>query len=317
MKKGIKELTDGMQRLCAVANRIVSDSNKVSRIEVDLLMDDLRRLYDVALTLRDESVEVPQPHTDDTALRMPSENDEEALLSSTMMATRAAMAAETPETPTEAPESQEPAASTEVPQPQEVAAEPEPPAEPEHIMAEVEAENGLMFDEVIIESTPAPTPEPESEPAPEPEPEPEPETAEQPTLPFDDNPEPQAEQTPEPAEEQRQPSLLDYLRHTVEETPTVRTLGDTLGGSTPAAGSTLERKVSDLRTVININDKFSFMTELFRGNMKAYNDFIMQLNDMDDRDEALRLVADIAEQYHWEDDSVAVSNFYKVFDKKF
>ena len=77
------------------------------------------------------------------------------------------------------------------------------------------------------------------------------------------------------------------------------------------------KKVSDLRTVININDKFSFMSELFHNNMKAYNDFILRLNDISDRQEALAAVHQVAEQYKWVDDSPAVQSFYKIFDKKF
>ena len=42
MKNTIKDLTEGMQRLCAVANRIVAQDGQASRIEVDLLMEDLR-----------------------------------------------------------------------------------------------------------------------------------------------------------------------------------------------------------------------------------------------------------------------------------
>lgn len=364
MKKGIKELTEGMQRLCAVANRIVSGSEKPSRIEVDLLLDDLRRLYDVALMLREEPASAQ------------ATMDEEALLSSTMMATRAAMVGDGSDV-----ESHEEPETKETPENTEASMEVETPREPEHIMAEVEIENGLMFDEVVIEKEPKPQPEPEKqpkasskrkqkplpepapvpkaepqpelepEPQPEPEPEPTPEPKPEPEPQHAPEPKPEPEPEPEPVreqisllfaeeqpaakeekpveevkpveeekpaeEEKRQPSLLDYLRHPTEEEPTVRTLGDTLRGSIPSPGASLERKVSDLRTVININDKFSFMTELFRGNMKAYNDFIMQLNDIADRDEAESLVKATAEQYHWDEGSLAVSNFHKVFDKKF
>ena len=337
-----------MQRLCAVANRIVSGSEKPNRIEVDLLLDDLRRLYDVALMLREEPASAQ------------ATMDEEALLSSTMMATRAAMVGDGSDV-----ESHEEPETKETPENTEASMEVETPREPEHIMAEVEIENGLMFDEVVIEKEPKPQPEPEKqpkasskrkqkplpEPAPvpvpkaeaQPEPEPEPQHAPEPKPEPEFEPEPVREQTSllfaeeqpvakeekpveevkpveeeKPAEEEkRQPSLLDYLRHPTEEEPTVRTLGDTLRGSIPTPGASLERKVSDLRTVININDKFSFMTELFRGNMKAYNDFIMQLNDIADRDEAESLVKATAEQYHWDEGSLAVSNFHKVFDKKF
>ena len=79
----------------------------------------------------------------------------------------------------------------------------------------------------------------------------------------------------------------------------------------------MSRKVDDLRTVININDKFSFMSELFKNNMRAYNDFIMYLNSLTSRDEALAYVRETAAQYKWDEESLAVKSFYKVFDMKF
>lgn len=282
MKKGVKELTEGMQRLCAVANRIVSESGKVSRIEIDLLLDNLRSLYDVALQLEE------------------GDNVNNDLISSTMMATRAAMSTE--------PVAEEPAA--------------EPPAQevekndPAKVVEEYEGnENSLLFDEVIIETSPEPLPEPEPEPEPIPEPEPTP--APEPVA----EPEAEPEKDPEPtlfAEEPQpatQSSLLDLLKHPTEEAPATRTLGESLAGN--ATNSNLERKVTDLRTVININDKFSFITELFHGNMRGYNDFIMQLCEMSDREEALALVASMAEQHKWDEESQAVKAFRTIFDKKF
>ena len=117
-------------------------------------------------------------------------------------------------------------------------------------------------------------------------------------------------------------SLFSYLNTSVEEKPSVRTLADTLNPQRANVEERLERKVNakkvdDLRTIININDKFSFMSELFHNNMKAYNDFILRLNAYVDRQQALDYVADIAKQYSWNNESLAVKNFYKVFDRKF
>ena len=117
-------------------------------------------------------------------------------------------------------------------------------------------------------------------------------------------------------------SLFSYLNSSVEEKPSVRTLADTLNPQRANVEERLERKVNakkvdDLRTIININDKFSFMSELFHNNMKAYNDFILRLNAYVDRQQALDYVADIAKQYSWNNESLAVKNFYKVFDRKF
>lgn len=297
MKKGLKELTEGMQRLCAVANRIVSENGKSSRIEIDLLLENLRSLYDTALQLAETN--------GDTT------NDD--LLSSTMMATRAAMQMEKVE-PEVAKENPTPEPEPEPVHEPEPASEPEPVSEPEpahepapddaHMVEAFEGnENNLLFDEVIIEPEPEPLPEPEPVDVPEPEPvvETKPEIKEEPVV----------KETPK-TEPQGQASLLDYLK----EVPAVRTLGESLGMNATQAAN-LERKVSDLRTAININDKFSFITELFHSNMRGYNDFIMQLNDITDRDTATALVNQVAEQYKWDEGSAAVKSFRKIFDKKF
>lgn len=291
MKNSIKELTEGMQRLCAVANRIVAQEGEVVPIERDLLMEELRQLYGVALRME----------VGGTPLAVPTGQPDEEILSSTVMATMAAMAVPEPAEPAvaAAPEPQPEPAPEENPCPDS-----ETPTTPQ--MEDLEANgNSLLFDEIVVESK---MNEPEPEPAPEPAPAPE-ET-------------PHPSPSPDPVVAAGgQASLLDYLKRPVEEQPTVRTLGDTLGEQSAVSGQqsvvSNQHKVSDLRTVININDKFSFMSELFHNNMKAYNDFILRLNAIDNRDEALLCVNETATQYRWDESSLAVKTFYSVFDKKF
>ncbi len=315
MKNSIKELTEGMQRLCAVANRIVAANGEVARIEIDLLQDSLRHLYDTSFRLAEERGQKVATPKEEHASESPMPDAE--MLSSTVMATMAAMTVATPVTPQEvvpAPEpivAPEPEAKSVIEPVEEPAVEPivepavepviepvvEPVVEPAPIprIEEIEAnDNSLLFDEIVIE------PEPEPEPTPTPEP----------------------ELAAEPRPAGSQASLLDYLKRPVEEQPTVRTLGDTLNAEAEQRQSTplqqqLEKKVSDLRTVININDKFSFMNELFHSNMKAYNDFILRLNAIDNRDEALVAMNEVAAQYRWDDNSLAVKTFHSIFDKKF
>lgn len=367
MKKGIKELTEGMQRLCAIANRIVALGDEVSPIERDLLLEDLRFLYDVALGLGGEEKGVRGEKRESKRLSMPDEE----ILSSTVMATMAAMApapvAEAQDAPTVAEkpapvvvEMPAPAVDTQhaaspketedtpasgetqhaaslqeemvLPVEETVAAEPEPAPMP--AMEELEGNgNSLLFDEVIIEE-PAPAVETRHAASPE-EKEDTPaneETQHAASLRTETNDTPAVEETAAPAESPKaaagsehkaagtQASLLDYLKRPVEEKPTTRTLGESLGGvenGERRVENVLVKKVSDLRTVININDKFSFMSELFHNNMKAYNDFILRLNAIDNRDEALLCVSEVSAQYHWDESSLAVQSFYKVFDKKF
>ncbi len=135
--------------------------------------------------------------------------------------------------------------------------------------------------------------------------------------------EPIVEVVPEPVKveaTQQQSSLFDILNgSTAKEQPATRTIADNLGGNKAGGidSKLNSHKVSDLRTIININDKFMFMNELFRNNMKGYNDFIMQLNAISDRAEAQQHVDRIATQYGWDSESLAVQTFYKVFDRKF
>ena len=271
MKDTIKELTEGMQRLCDVANRVVQ--GPVNRIEVDLLLEDLRHLYDVALRLN--AAPLPEKEPSPVEEQEMELHDDEKMMA--MVSTMAAMA-------------QEPVA----PIAPAIAALPDTPDTPEAPeplpqMEELEAnDNALLFDEVIVE--------PEAQVVPE--------APKKPEIP----------ETPVIQEKPAatgQASLLDYLNQ-----PTPRTLGETL--SEPhTLSSSLEKKVDDLRTVININDKFSFMSELFKGNMKAYNDFIMHLNALTKRDEAMAHVHEVAAQYKWDEESMAVKTFYKILDKKF
>ena len=350
-------MTEGMQRLCAIANRIVAHEGEVSRIERDLLLEDLRRLYEVALRLGNEELGIRNEELADAVVKKEKESvvmePDEEMLSSTVMATMAAMGVVEDKSGKWKEES---VAAAQQEMPQVVEPEPEPVPEPELVpepvlepepepvevpqMEEIENNgNSLLFDEVIIEDesekrkeesvadAPQETqqeetrqeetqqeetqqaaslqvePEKHVEVKPEPKPEPKPE---------------QPEPVPEHHTTGAQASLLDYLKRPVEEKPTVKTLGEKVTTGTHNLGEQLNsKKVSDLRTVININDKFSFMSELFHNNMKAYNDFILRLNAIDTRDEALMCVNEVSAQYKWDEGSLAVQSFYKVFDKKF
>lgn len=131
-------------------------------------------------------------------------------------------------------------------------------------------------------------------------------------------PEPEPEPVGDKAAEERIASLFDYIKPAGEK-PVQRTLAETLGERSvhdidKKIGA---NKVEDLRTVININDKFSFMNELFRNNMKGYNDFILRLNAIESREEALKYVEEVAATYNWDNESATVKTFYTIFDRKF
>ena len=140
---------------------------------------------------------------------------------------------------------------------------------------------------------------------------------------FADEPAAPAKPAKQTKAKSQESSLFDYFKNSSEEDqPRVRTLADTLNKNSRNVEEQLEtrvnaKKVDDLRTIININDKFSFMSELFHNNVKAYNDFILRLNSYTSREEALAYVAEVAAQYMWHENSMVVKSFYKVFDRKF
>lgn len=213
--------------------------------------------------------------------------------------------------------------------PQPVAPEPEtthkeaPIAEPTPVVEPTPAPMPTPAPEPIATPTPAPTPAPRHQPKAEP----------QPTV---------AEHVAE--KESKQSSLFDYLRSADEvvtakatpkpqqptepkpqpkvepivDAPEPRIIGNTLNnGKTPLAQELNSKKITDLRPVININDKFSFMNVLFHNNLKGYNDFILRLNALTDREEALAYVHEVSQQYMWDENSLVAKTFYEIFDRKF
>ena len=221
--------------------------------------------------------------------------------------------------PAEKADEPQPAVEQKVAEPQPAPAE-ETVAEPQPVIDETPAAEEHLFAPAEPEPEPMPTMEPmmeqiagnpygslfdtettEEEPTPEPAPEKDEKKA----------------STPHASTEKSEPSLLDLLRQPSDQT----TLGDRLSQQTDTSNAIEHRmahnKVSDLRTVININDKFSFMTNLFRNNMKAYNDFILRLNAIESRDEAMEQVRLVSKEFGWDMESATVQNFYAVLDRKF
>ena len=140
----------------------------------------------------------------------------------------------------------------------------------------------------------------------------------------------------ENTESPRQISLFDYLKSSSVTKATeqvdrfsnvgVKTLADKFQESKVKGNALYEerqekdikqQRVEDLRTVIGVNDKFLFINELFAENMRAYNEFIMQLTKMNNTEDAVAYLKTIEEKYNWDRESLAVQTFIKVFERKF
>lgn len=74
--------------------------------------------------------------------------------------------------------------------------------------------------------------------------------------------------------------------------------------------------IKDLKSAIGINEKFLFINELFKGNMKAYNDSIIALNDSESHDKAVEYLEILRNNYKWEVDMVAFLTLKDFVERK-
>ena len=334
MKHIENSLLDGMERLGLIASRIRKNEGPTPQIEIDIILEELRNLYMVALQMESAPASVDP---DGAAQKVAEEATakkaaEEAAAKKAAEEAAAKKAAEEAAAKKAAEEAAGKKAAEEAAAKKaaEEAAAKKAAEEAAAKKAAEEAAAKKAAEEAVAkkaaEEAARKAKEEELKPIFAPE---EPATPEPIVTPIiesiEGNPNDTLfETTPQEASAPaaKGNSLFSYLGEAKEEKPTVRTLADTLNHSGLSVEEKLEtrvngKKVEDLRTVININDKFSFMSELFHNNMKAYNDFILRLNGYTTRDQALAYVADVAAQYGWNSESLVVKNFYKVFDKKF
>ena len=327
MKKSEKSLVEGMERIGLMTSSIRKNDG-LTPIEIDILLQELRDLYVAALqagkvdTAEDDSAAVKaaeeQRAADEAAARKAAEEKRAAEEAAARKAAEEKKAAEiAARKAAEEKKAAEEAAARKAAEEKKAAEEAAARKAAEEKKAAEEAAARKAAEEEFNPVFAPAEPEKESEPIMPPileniEGNPN-EGLFADSLSFDEA----------PKTKQQESSLFDYLKgDKVEERPTVRTLADTLNHPSRNIEDQLEttvrsKKVDDLRTIININDKFSFMSELFRNNMKAYNDFILRLNSIAEREEALACVAEVAEQYKWDVNSLVVKNFYKIFDRKF
>ena len=317
-------LIEGMERLGLIASRIRKNQGSIPQIEIDIILQELRNLYMVALQLEAEK---PQDAEASDKVLMAELNEAAAMAKAAEEKRQAeeAAARKAAEEKRQAEEAAARKAAEEKRQAEEAAArkaaevaarradEERRIAEAKRVAEAAALKAAAEMAKPVFASEP---PQKEATPIMEPiidklEGNPNDEL-------FADEP-----TTPEPPKQPKEVSLFDYFKNDGSESqPTVRTLADKLNQYGRNVEEQLEtrvnaKKVDDLRTIININDKFSFMSELFHNNMKAYNDFILRLNGFTDRQEALAHVKEIAELNKWDDNSVVVKSFYKIFDRKF
>ncbi|WP_324672886.1 hypothetical protein [Hymenobacter sp. GOD-10R] len=111
--------------------------------------------------------------------------------------------------------------------------------------------------------------------------------------------------------------LYEKLR---AERPTGTSLGETLRPERPTGTILAEKapKVESLREAISINQRFSFINELFNGENMEYHAAIQHLDSLPDADAARRYVADeLAQKHGWVRKEEHVNKLLKLIERKF
>ena len=132
-------------------------------------------------------------------------------------------------------------------------------------------------------------------------------------------PEPKVEAKPEPAPV---PTPAPTPAPTPQPTAEPVRLGDVLGGKTTtladkmaddSAPTAAFNRITDLRKAIGLNDKFLMIRDLFDGDAARYEDTITTLNEFDDLDECMIY---IVENFVWNPDSEGAKLLVSLIERK-
>ena len=254
-----RDADDLIRKVVSRYNQLYVPSGAISQVELDLLLDDLRNLYDTFKTIGQENlnrqhpVERPQVSVashinQEPAYAQPgqvhnTENYSTAVPPATIVTTEAeAKPLITPE------------------------AAPEPPATAENQVEAAPVDNEYIAQQpTLIQETFTPQPE------------------------FTESPEPEYGQTVQPAAEEVNTPVQQMASTLAEKFNSAKSLSEVIASSQPSAGAgprMLLQPIADLNTGIGLNDKFSFISELFGNNPAVYEEAITRINRAVNLDEA-------------------------------
>lgn len=128
----------------------------------------------------------------------------------------------------------------------------------------------------------------------------------------------------EPVSAAAQPSMPTAPRttHAVADVPAPQRLGDVLGSGVKVVGDVDPQegvhiapmnKIDDIRKAIGLNDKFLLLRDLFAGDVALYERTIDRLNSFEDLDECMIY---IVENFRWNPDSEGARMLVSLIERK-
>lgn len=119
-------------------------------------------------------------------------------------------------------------------------------------------------------------------------------------------------------------SVLSYLHHNImregeeKPKPQVGSTLDLFAEKTPSIAERFESRTrSDLRTAIGVSEKFMFINDLFSGNLKEYTDFINKLNNLTTWDMSKLVIEETRQKKKWAAASLAYTTLQDLIHKRF
>ncbi|MCL2416705.1 MAG: hypothetical protein FWD02_02060 [Bacteroidales bacterium] len=114
------------------------------------------------------------------------------------------------------------------------------------------------------------------------------------------------------------PDIFSSLQTIVDRYKTPdSTLNEAMAISNSSTINTAVKQVRDLKSAIGINEKFLFINDLFKGNMKEYTDTIVMLSDAETLDSVHEVLAPVKGKYGWSEDSIAYVTLIDFLQRKF
>jgi hypothetical protein len=270
---------------------------KIPGIELDIIMSNIRKVYEVLLQLEKTNRPVVAFNVKDETNEEKAEvaEDPERKEEEIVLEKEPETIEETVETPVPEEVTPEPVVEEKIPEPVPEEKEPEPAPEPIVEVKEPE--------KVVVEDTPPITTEME--------------------------PEKVVVEAPPPIEEKPRETMTESVATEVEVEQPKTTL-DLFGESSDTLADRLTdnsekrvadklqgEKVNDLKAAIGINEKFSFINELFDGSLKNYEDAIARLNHCGSVEEAGKALDELQSQYSWDAENSITQSFIDLVYRKF
>lgn len=339
-------LIEDLDNVVARIEEMVVDSTALTRINIDILKNDIRALYKVVCEI--ERTELESPIT--TVHKM---KDSVSELKKKLTALNSTPT-DTSEEPVFRPVLEEELLAEE---PTIILAQESDSDREEIFLPEKEADTEIKsIEEPKTEEELAPVitqfTEPEPEFLPEPEPEPEPESKPEPDLsefiPRAED-EPTSYVTSLTAMAQAQAGEQDMSQVAVSSTAmpdesvvrqvenrsdiftklketealpisqgqnSLKSLVDRLK-TNKTVNDVHQTPIADFRSLIGINEKFLFINELFKGNIKEYSDMLQSLDTAQDGQEMNLIMQPLAEKYNWNEQSLAYITLSDLLKKRF